>query len=120
MKLGVLKNSEFALGLLVQKELPIRLAFQLNSILDDVEEHLTRLEEFRVKLVEKYGEENEKGEMVVKKSKLGSFHKEYDELLDTDIDLKPTPIPLSVLEELNIKMSIKNVDALFKAGFITE
>ena len=119
MKLGVLKNAEFALSLLVQKELPIRLAFELNSIIDDVDDNLKRLEDFRVKLVEKYGEKNDKGEIIVKKSKLGSFQKEYDELLDSEIDLKPVPISLKVLEDLNIKMSIKNVDALYKAGFIS-
>ncbi len=119
MKLGDLKNAETPLMFLVSKELPIRIAFQLNSVIDGIDENLKRLEDFRVKLVEKYGDTDKvTGEITVRKENIGKFQQEYDELLDSEIDLTPVEIPMSVFEENNINMSVKNVNSLVKAGFI--
>ncbi len=118
MKLGQLKAAQYPLVLLIESELPIRIAFQLNSIIDKIDTSLARLEEFRIKLIEKYGEKAENGDITVANNKKELFNQEYIELLDSEVDIEPVAIPISVFEENNIKMSVKNVNALVKAGFI--
>ena len=118
MKLGHLKAVESVMSKLIQSELPIKMAFGLNLIVEEMEEKLVKLEEFRISLVEKHGEKDDKGNIQVPNDKMEIFNEEYTELLDSDIDLVPVILDANVLESLNFKVTVRELNALVKAGFL--
>ncbi len=120
MKLGELKNASVPLMKIAQKELPIRIAYKFNKIVNSIDKEMETLENFRIKLVEKYGTPDEKGNISVQSDNLENFNVEYKELLDTTISMEIIQFPLSMFEDADIKMSIKDINALDLAGFIKE
>ena len=120
MKLGNLKEIESIMMKIVNADLPVKVAFELNSIIDEIDEKLDKLEKFRVKLVKKYGEADENGNIRVPKDKAEIFNNEYMELMDSDVDIKPVKIPFETLENMGFKVKIKEINALYKAGFLDE
>lgn len=120
IKLGDLKNVENIILRIINAELPIKLAFQINLMVDDLDEKLTKLENFRIGLVKKYGEEDKDGNMQVLPKNMKDFSQELKELMDSDVDFKPVKIPLDVFETANIKVTVKELNALIKAGFIDQ
>ena len=120
MKLGEIKNASVALMKIAQKELPIRIAYKFNKIVDIIDKEMDTLEKFRIKLVEKHGETNNNGETRVPQEKFEDFQKEYNELLDTTVSIDVIKFPLSMFEECDIKMSIKDINSLDIVGFIEE
>lgn len=120
VKLGDLKNVENIILRIINAELPIKLAFQINLMVDDLDEKLTKLENFRIGLVKKYGEEDKNGNMQVSPKNMKDFSQELKELMDSDVDFKPVKIPLDVFDSANIKVTVKELNALIKAGFIDQ
>lgn len=120
VKLGDLKNVESVMMKLVNADLPIRIAFQINLIIDDLDEKLTKVEEFRINLVKKYGEEDKSGNLQVKKENMKSFTSELKELMESEVDFNPVKIPFSAFEAGNINIKVRELNALMKAGFIDE
>ena len=120
IKLGDLKNVENIILRIINAELPIKLAFQINLMVDDLDEKLTKLENFRIGLVKKYGEEDKNGNMQVLPKNMKDFSQELKELMDSDVDFKPVKIPLDVFDSANIKVTVKELNALIKAGFIDQ
>ena len=119
MKLGHLKSVESVMAKLIQSELPIKMAFSLTLIVDEMQERLTKLEEFRVTLVEKYGIKDKDGDGIqVPMNKIEDFNNEYNELLDADIELTPVVLDVDVLESLDFKVTVRELDSLIKAGFL--
>lgn len=118
VKLGDLKNVEGIMVRLVNSELPIRTAFQLNVMVEDLDDKLSKLEEFRVGLVKKYGNTDDSGNIQVSPERMDGFTTELKELMDSDVDFSPVKIPIEVFEDNNIKLTIKDLNSLMKAGFI--
>lgn len=120
MKLGDLKQIEGILRKVYRLELPIKLAFKFSFLIDEVNKKLDRLEELRVKLVKKYGEQTDKG-FTVPDSKVNEFQDEFFDLLDEEItDIEPINIPLELLEDNDIKMSVAELTTLIRLGFMEE
>ena len=120
IKLGDLKNVEPIILKIINAELPIKIAFQINLMIDDLDDKLTRLETFRINLVKKYGEEDKAGNLQVKPMHLQAFSQELKELMDSDVDFAPVKIPIEVFDTANIKVTVKELNALIKAGFIDQ
>lgn len=118
VKLGDLKNVENIMVRLVNSELPIRTAFQLNVMVEELDKKLQKLEEFRVGLVKKHGTTDKEGNIQVAPDKMDAFTTELKELMDSDVDFTTVKIPIEVFEENNIKLTIKDLNSLMKAGFI--
>jgi uncharacterized protein YutE (UPF0331/DUF86 family) len=118
MRLGELKNIETVIVKLMSAELPIRLAFKFGVVVEQINDNLRRLEEFRVNLVKKYGKTDNKGNLQVLPENMDKFTDELKELLDTEVDIKIVKIPIEVFEKGDIKVSIKEINSLVKAGFI--
>lgn len=118
VKLGDLKNVEGIMVRLVNSELPIRTAFQLNVMIEDLDDKLSKLEEFRVNLVKKHGNTGKDGSIQVEPAKMDAFTTELKELMDSDVDFTPVKIPIEVFEDNNIKLTIKDLNSLMTAGFI--
>jgi hypothetical protein len=120
IKLGDLKNVENTILKVINAELPIKIAFQINLIVDDLDDKLTKLEKFRIGLVKKYGEEDKLGNLQVLPANMPAFSQELKELMDSDVDFKPVKIPLEVFDTAGIKVTVKELNALIKAGFIDQ
>lgn len=120
IKLGDLKNVEPTILKIINAELPIKIAFQINLMIDDLDDKLTKLEEFRINLVKKYGEADKDGNLQVKPKKIQAFTQELKELMDSDVDFTPVKIPIEVFETANINITVKELNALIKAGFIDQ
>lgn len=97
--LGELKNMETALKELSKKEVPIRASFLISRFLKKVNEELVIIEEERVKLVKKYGEEKD-GITTVSPNKINDFKKDIEEFLLTKIEIEVSPISLQDIGDI--------------------
>jgi len=120
IKLGDLKNVENVILKIVNAELPIKIAFQINLMVDDLDDKLTKLETFRINLVKKYGQEDNSGNLQVLPKNMQAFSQELKELMDSDVDFTPVKIPMEVFETSGIKVTVKELNALIKAGFVDQ
>lgn len=120
MNLGNLKEIESVMTKIMNAQLPVGLAFRLSIIVDDINNHLEKLETFRIKLVKKYGIVDDKGGITVPENKTADFNTEYFDLLDSVVDITPIKIPFGILEDIGFKVSIREIKALHKAGFLGE
>ena len=120
IKLGDLKNVEPIILKIINAELGIKIAFQINLMIDDLDDKLTKLENFRINLVKKYGEEDKSGNLQVIPKNTQAFTQELRELMDSDVDFTPVKIPIEVFDSANIKVTVKELNALIKAGFIDQ
>lgn len=118
VKLGDLKNVENIMVRLINSELPIRTAFQLNVMVEDLDSKLSKLEEFRIALVKKHGTTDDVGSIIVKPELMDTFTTELKELMESDVDFTPVKIPIEVFEDNDIKLTVKDLNSLVKAGFI--
>lgn len=104
MKAGDIVALVDALGSVKDKKLPIRVelilarnAKKLADIADDIEDK-------RQTLVEKYGERDEDGELVIEDGRVpmidgAAFRREYDELIETDIEVTLDRLSMEDLEK---------------------
>jgi hypothetical protein len=99
VKLGILKAIEEPLIKLVKLELPIKTSYKLSKILKKIGQELADLEEERVKLVKKYGDQDDEAQSIQVKDpeKYEEFAKEFGELLQEEITLEIDPIPIDML-----------------------
>jgi hypothetical protein len=99
VKLGILKAIEEPLIKLVKLELPIKTSYKLSKILKKIGQELADLEEERVKLVKKYGDQDDEAQSIQVKDpeKYEEFAKEFGELLQEEITLEIDPIPINML-----------------------
>jgi hypothetical protein len=116
IKLGMLKALEQSITKMYNTDLPIKLSYKISKMIDPVGNELQKIEEQRIKLVEKYGEKNETG-ITVTENNLDSFNKEFSELLEVEIDLPITPINLDDIPE-EVKLTGFEVNNLIKLGFL--
>ena len=101
--LGELRDSRKALDVLFNKELEITTAFKLSKLLKVVDKELKDLEDFRLKLIKKYGEQDkDKNAFSVKDNKQADFYAEFGKLLDTTVDITFTKIPISDIGDIKI------------------
>ena len=104
--LGDLRDAKKALDILFNKELDITMAFKLSKLLKTVDRELKDLEEFRLKLVQKYGEQDKKSRaFTVTEEKQVDFYAEFGKLLDSEISINFTKIPVKELDGMKITPS---------------
>ncbi len=119
MKMLHLKRIESAIPKLINIELPIKIAYKLNIIMDDIEKHLVKLQEFRVAFLNQHGEKDEKG-IKIKKTKLKEFDDGMEELLQEDIDIQPVEVALSLIIDQPITFTVLEIESLKNAGFLID
>jgi hypothetical protein len=117
MKMFVIKNAESALRKLVNAELPIKIAFQISSVVDEIDIHLQKFEEFRINLVQKYGEKTENGIEV--KENIEIFNKEITDLMNAEVTVNIQPIDIDTFLSIDsISLSVAEIKALQQLGLI--
>ena len=100
--LGILKQSEQALSKLMNANLDIKTAYTLGRIANKIGQELKSTENLRIKLVEKYGDKDDKGKHVVPEDKKEEFWAEYSELLEVEVELNFNKITLEKLAKVNM------------------
>jgi len=88
--------------------------------LDEVETHLSRLQQFKLDFFNKHGERLEDNKFRIPRSKVEEFDEGMRELLYEDLDIKPIEIPLSLLIDTDLKLTILEIDSLKNAGFLID
>ena len=101
--LAEVKSLETSLSKIFDKDIHIKIAYRLSSLLKVLSDEINSLEENRVKLVKKYGEEDkESGQLAVPTEKAEEFYKEFNELLQLEIDIDFEPIPLGAFGDISL------------------
>lgn len=108
--LGELKSAIEALNKIIAVPLSVKVSYYLSKTIKVINEELTHLEETRIKLVEKYGQKDEKGETSVTKENFPKFVEEFKQLLSEEVEINIKPIKLS--EVLDVKLSALDILAL--------
>ena len=108
MKLLVLVNSFESFIKLSKQDLPVKVSFKYKGLVRKVMAVVEDFEKVRNELFIKhqaiYNQKNNTFEFKDAESK-NAWQKEVNFLLDTEIDLKFEPIPVSLIAENNIKLS---------------
>ena len=108
MKLTVLEVLKLNDGLndLSDKELPVSVAFKLQSIQSKLSTECENASKVRSKLIDKYKEEDlEDGKVKIKESEVETFNKEINELHNQEVNIKLDKIKVDDLESIKVKPS---------------
>ena len=121
IKLGELKNAENALKNLAELKLEydIEVDVCLTNIFESVAKEFEKMEKFKNKLIEKFGDEIEKDGQKIKQittesSKWDKFVKNYNKLMNMEINLDVTQLDKSILTGSKIsKQDLKSLEKFF-------
>lgn len=94
-------NNWAAIGKLSAIDLPAKQAYGLARFLKDAAEHYEAVEKQRIKLVEKYGA-NDNGQVTVTPEQMGNFVAEFNELLSVEVDVYDPALTLEHLSEAKL------------------
>ena len=112
MLLETLVNAAPAMAKLLSTDLPIKLAFRLGVMIKSVDPILKSYNDERIKLIDRYGEKDEKGNMTVIAANMKLFTDELTEVLQEDITVEGIPeIKVADLPD-DTKMTAQEVAAL--------
>lgn len=104
-----LVNSIGVLSKLTNMELPIKLSYAISKNITKIDRELTTYNKERQKLIEKYGEKDEEGNLETKEDgtinilDIDSFNNDLKEILDIETELD---IHLIDLEKVNADINI--------------
>lgn len=105
VKLFEIYSSVPVMNKILEATLPATVSFQLTKLLKTLNEEIKIIEEQRVKLVTKYGENGENEAVTVSDSKKEEFLKEFSELLESEIELNWQPLSISNFDGLNLSVN---------------
>lgn len=100
--MGELFNGKDVLEKLVGLDINVQAAFKLNRMVRAINEELVLFEEQRQKLINKYGENQEDGSVMVTPENQEEFHKELIDLFNVEINLQFDPISVKGLGDVKI------------------
>ena len=123
VKLSQLTNPSFqvALSSLSAQEIPMKAAYKFKSILKRLAEELKKYDELRTELLNKYGDKDSAGELVVDEKNTVKFSEEnlklfgqkLTELLDTEVDIGHLKV-----DDLGDKVSLSVRDVSLLDSFL--
>lgn len=110
LQLGEIRNMKEPMAQLLDKDLPIKVAWKLTKLVKFFDKELAEIEEFRIGLVRKLGEADKDGALQVPDDKMGEFINSFNELLMTETEIDFDPVDITSLGELQV--STKDLLAL--------
>ena len=110
--LAELINMKPAIQKLVVKELPAKLSYRLAKLVRLLEPEYVSYEETRRKLVEKYGDKTEDGNITVPQDKLEVFMNELNGVLKEEVEF--SYIPFSIDEIEKVELSVQDIVSIEK------
>ena len=107
------------LGLLVEQQLPIRIAFRLTRLITRLNEEYSTLDQTRQKLIDEYGTKIKESDpdnpsFTFSEEDQQNFTKQFNELLDEEVEIEWEGISIDDLGS-DITLSVKELNAI---GFI--
>ena len=109
MKIKEIYELNEGLKAIVDKELPIKMAFLIQKNMSMMEDEIKNAEVIRQKIIKKYEDEEatknlkEQGVVQLQKDKLEDFNKEINELMGQEIDVELKKISIDDLDGITIK-----------------
>lgn len=122
LKLGEIPDLIKSMNNLIDKELPIKIAYKLKKMYQKLESEARIYEENRIKLLDKYGKKDDKGEFIVENNKIiipddrkEDFLKEFEELQEIEVEFDFEPIKETEIKDLKISASdLMNLDKVIE------
>lgn len=103
IRLAEVKALEGSLSKIFDKDVNIKIAYRLSVLLKRLSEEMSLLEENRVKLVKKYGKEDEKTKsMTVPPENSQAFFNSFNELMQLEVDINFEPVALKDLGDIEL------------------
>ena len=104
-----------ALKVLIDKDLPIEITYDLLTIVKKIDEKAAVFEEARMALVKKHGKEKD-GQLEVPKKNIQAFSDDYTKLaaIEEEYDIEPLELDMAVLKENNVVIKPKTLLLLDK------
>lgn len=110
MNFAKLLNSRESLEKLIVQDLPTTVAYKLYKFIKELNKELETFDEFKVKLLDKYGEKQTDNSYLVNGENKQLFESDLQTLLDSDVKAE---YPTFTLEELkDAKLSVKDLTLL--------
>ena len=100
--LGQLKQSEKAVAKLMNQETDIKTAYSLGRIVNKIGQELRDSESARIKLVEKHGTKDDKGQSVVPEENKKVFYEEYSKLLEVEVEMPFSKVSIESLSKVSV------------------
>ena len=122
LTLNELQRGFVSLGKLANQDLPLKTGYWLGRIAKAAEAEMKTLEDSRIKLVKRLGEDDGEGNDTIPADAMEAFTAEMTELLEVSIDLPGDKIKLESLPD-GVKLSaidLINLEWLFTAEADTE
>lgn len=109
VKINDLLNATDTLQELSRKSLKARLAFDVSRLLKAADVEVSQFNEARMKILQKYGEKDENGELVsdekgncrIANENLTDFNNELNELIGAQVELNANKISIDALDNLD-------------------
>ena len=109
VQINDLLNSTEALQKLSKTDLKAKLAWQVARLLKAADKEIQEFNETRLKLIQKYGEKDENGELItddkgnckILPDSLDSFSTELNELVNSEIELNVNKIAIDDLDSIS-------------------
>lgn len=109
LTINELLNSTEILQKLASKELKARLALEIARMLKSAEREIQDFNEVRMKLINKYGEKDENGELItdekgnckIMQEEIKTFSNELNDLIATEIEINANKLKLEQIENLD-------------------
>jgi hypothetical protein len=114
--LNELQRGFISLSKLANQDLPLKTGYWLGRIAKAAEAEMKTLEDARIKLVKRLGNEDAEGNYTIPADSMEAFSKEINELLEESIELPGERIKLDSLPD-GVKLSaidLINLDWLFE------
>jgi len=110
IKLSELRDITGSLSKVLSQDLPVKQAYRLSKLAKAVQAEMKELNELRERLIKKYGERDEQGNLAVK-SRLEEFQAEFTPILDEEVELSFIPLDLNDIDGLKISpLDIANLE----------
>lgn len=94
------------LSILSNTDVSMKAAYKVAKLINKITPEFNLIEKFRVDLVNKYGVSDDKGNINVPSEKLEEFGKEFNDFLNTEIELDIEPLSEDLFDKGIIKTSI--------------
>ena len=109
LTINELLNSTDILQKIASKELKARLALEVARMLKAAEKEIQDFNDVRMKLINKYGEKDENGELItdeegkckIVKEEITNFSNELNDLVATEVEINANKIKLEQIENLD-------------------
>lgn len=118
IKLGKIKDTRSAVNDMLNSVIPVKLSYQLSKMLKKLDNKIRDIDKMGIEVAKKYGGMDEKtGAVNIPPEKLEEANKEFNDYLETSVDLDVWELKLSVLSAAGIKLTPAQVISM--EDFIT-